>query len=145
MRRWSITTAKKLRTSREAPSRATSPSNTPCFCAELTDAGPTLYLAVEGKGVRPSPLASDGGFSFVSTALAVPQTACGCNVDIVETIAGNLLAPGDAGFTVAPDGGLIPPATGIAATLIDSVSSDAGPCLCNVPCAIHYTLTGTRN
>jgi len=115
------------------------------LCAELIDAGPTLYLAVQGKGVRASPLASDGGFSFVSTALAVPQTACGCSVDITETIAGNLAAPGDAGFTVAPDGGLTPPATSIAAMLVDSVSSDAGGCLCNVPCALHYTLTGTPN
>jgi hypothetical protein len=117
------------------------------ICEGPDDAGnPTVYLAVPDRGVRGSPLGPDASFSFSSTAPKVSQTACACEVDIHETINGNLVPAGDGGIQVQPDGGLSGIA-GITGTLVDQVSSsssaDAG-CLCNVPCDLQYHLTGTK-
>jgi hypothetical protein len=118
------------------------------LCAGITDAGPTLLMLVANSGlVRSSPVDGDGGFSFVSPTLVGAQTVCNCAADVDETISGNLLGAGDGGFTVVQDAGLVPPPTAIAGGVVQSLKANPpdGGCLCNMPCAEHYTLTGTLN
>jgi len=112
--------------------------------AGTADAGAAVYLVVANSDViRQSPLDPDGGFSFVSPPLIGAQTLCGCVADVSETISGSLQGGGATGFTLGPDGGLIPQPTGITGAVSQTLVSDAGNCLCNLPCAEHYTLTGT--
>jgi hypothetical protein len=115
------------------------------LCAGNADAGATLFLVVANSAViRQSPLDPDGGFTFVSPPLIGAQTLCGCPADVNETISGTLLGGGTAGFALGPDGGLVPQPTGIDAMVLQTLNTaDAGACLCPMPCAEHYTLTGT--
>ena len=116
------------------------------LCAGPSDAGATLYLLVANSDVlRQSPLDPDGGFSFVSPPLVGAQTLCGCPADVSETISGSLVGGGTTGFTLGPDGGLVPQPTEIDGAVLQTLVSDAGNCLCKLPCAEHYTLTGTLN
>jgi hypothetical protein len=118
------------------------------LCAANTDAGATLYMVVANSSlVRQSPLDSDGGFTFVSPTLPQAQTLCNCTSDVNESISGTLLGAGDGGFSVIADAGLVPQPTQIAGSVVQTLTpnpTDAG-CLCNMPCAEHYTLTGTPN
>jgi hypothetical protein len=118
-----------------------------CF-GQGADGGPQLQLLVAGKGVRPSDLLPDAGFHFVSPSSAgVTGTACGCanGVTIGETIDGYLLTSQDGGVAIQADGGL-PLITGLAATLVDTLTppTDTTSCLCTMPCSATYTIIGTR-
>jgi hypothetical protein len=115
--------------------------------AGTADGGATVYLLVANSGVlRQSLLGPDGGFSFVSPPLTTAQTLCGCTADVNETISGTLVGGGATGFTLGPDGGLVPQPTEIDGTVLQMLTNpDGGPCLCNLPCAEHYALTGTPN
>jgi hypothetical protein len=118
------------------------------LCAAVTDAGPTLFMVVANSGLlRRSVLDTDGGFTFVSPTLVGAQTLCNCAADVDETIRGTLAGAGAGGFTVVPDAGLVPPPITISGTVVQSLRADPpdGGCLCNIPCAEHYTLTGTLN
>ncbi|HYZ90207.1 MAG TPA: hypothetical protein VE620_12985 [Myxococcales bacterium] len=118
------------------------------LCAALTDGGPTLFMVVANSGLlRRSLVDADGGFTFVSPTLVNAQTLCNCAADVDETIRGSLAGAGDGGFTVVPDAGLVPPPTAISGTVVQSLTAGVadGGCLCNAPCAEHYTLTGTLN
>ena len=107
------------------------------------DGGAQVQLLVPNKGgARVSDLLPDGGFHFANDAGVTPNTACGCDVNIFETLDGNLLTPGP--FTLRPDGGL-PEITGISARLVDHLvdaGSDA-PCYCSFPCTATYSISGT--
>ena len=111
--------------------------------ASASDGGKQLQLVSPGKGRKTSDLLPDGGFHF--TGDPVPQgqtTACICDVNIMETIDGYLLAGGP--FALRPDGGL-PLITGMTATLVDLVT-DGGPatgCRCSFPCTVTYSLSGS--
>jgi hypothetical protein len=116
-------------------------------CAGSSDAGPALYLVVQNSSaVRQSAFDPDGGFSFVSPPLLEAPTLCGCPADVNETISGTLLGAGDGGFALGPDGGLEPQPTEMTGSVLQTLTttSDAG-CLCDLPCAEHYALTGTLN
>jgi hypothetical protein len=107
------------------------------------DGGPQLQLLVPGKGgARKSDLLDDGGFHFVSDSVVAQGTACQCDVNDSETLDGYLLTGGP--FALRPDGGL-PPVTGVAATLIDRLGAGGGarPCICNLPCTVTYSITGS--
>jgi hypothetical protein len=121
---------------------------TSTLCAGITDAGPTLYMLVANSGaIRSSPF-DGGGFTFVSPTLVGAQTLCNCTADVNETISGTLLGAGDGGFMVVPDAGLVPQPTQLSANVVQALTPDppdAGNCLCNMPCAEHYTLTGPAN
>jgi hypothetical protein len=123
------------------------PANSTLYSG-LADGGPSICLAVTGaQAGRSSPLDADAGFTFISTVQNVTQSICLCSIDITETVKGNLVVPGDAGFTVDADGGINPKPSGYNGTLVDSIVATPGTsgCLCNLPCALHYTLTGTPN
>ena len=129
---------------------ATQPPVQSILCAGTPDAGPALFLVVANSSVvRQSPFDPDGGFTFVSPPLLNAQTLCGCIADVNETISGTLLGAGDGGFALGPDGGLIPLPTAIDGSVVQTISTDAGDCLCNLGpgrnCAERYTLTGTLN
>jgi len=114
------------------------------FCsATAADGGIELQFLVAGKGgVRKADLLPDGGFHFEGDPVVVQGTACVCEVSDLQVLDGFLLSNGP--FALRPDGGL-PPVTGVAATLVDSInisSSDAG-CICNLPCTLTYNLTST--
>ncbi len=113
------------------------------FCsAGTSDGGTQLQLLVTGKGgVRTSDLLADGGFHFVSDPLVAQNTACICDVNVVETFDGYLLT--GAPFALQPDGGL-PNVTGIAGTVTDQVTPAGTGCRCNAPCPIVYAVSGTR-
>jgi hypothetical protein len=116
------------------------------LCAGPSDAGPTVYLVVGNSSViRQTPFDPAGSFSFVSPPLIQASTMCGCLTDVNETISGMFLGGGTAGFTLGPDGGgLDPQPTGIDGSVLQTLTNpDGGPCVCNVPCAEHYVLTGT--
>lgn len=117
------------------------------LCAGSADGGPTLYLVVANSGlVRDSAFDAAGGFSFVSPPLIQAQTLCNCTSDVNETISGTLLGGGTTGFSLGPDGGLVPQPAGIDASVLQVLTNpDGGPCQCDLPCAEHYTLTGTPN
>jgi hypothetical protein len=130
--------------------RTDPPVRNSSLCSEITDAGPVIYLAVEGATVaRKASLDVDGGFVFVGESIENPvaNETCGCSTLLAETITANLVAPGATGFVVDPDAGIVPRPTGIAGTVVDTLSSDAGACRCNIPppCTMSYTLTGTPN
>jgi hypothetical protein len=115
--------------------------------ASGTDAGPTLYMVVANTGViRQSTLDSDGGFTFDAGTTSA-DTLCNCAANIGETINGTLVGAGDGGFTVIADAGLTPPPTAMTGSVVQSVTPNPadGGCLCNMPCAEHYALTGTLN
>jgi len=118
----------------------------PLDAGATADAGTALYLVVANSDViRQSPLDPVGGFNFVSPPLRTAQTLCGCTADVAETISGALVGGGATGFMLGPDGGLIPQPTGIDAMVVQMLTTDAGDCLCNLPCSEHYTLAGTLN
>ncbi len=114
------------------------------FClAAGADGGQQLQLLVPQKtGARVTDLLADGGFHFANDAGDTPGTACNCDVNIFETLDGQLLSSGS--FQLLPDGGL-PPITGVSATLTDHLvdSGTALPCLCTFPCTATYSVTGT--
>jgi hypothetical protein len=118
------------------------------LCAGNEDGGATLFLLVANSAVvRQSALDADGGFNFVSPTLAGAQTLCNCTADVNETISGTLLGAGDGGFSVIGDAGLVPQPTQITGSVVQTLTpdpTDAG-CLCHMPCAEHYTLTGAPN
>jgi len=117
------------------------------LCAGNADAGATIYLVVANSAlIRQSPLDPDGGFTFVSPPVAAAQTLCGCTADVNETISGTLVGAAGTGFTLGPDGGLVPQPTGIDGMVVQSLNTaDASACLCPMPCFEHYTLTGALN
>ena len=118
------------------------------LCAgTAADAGsPTLYLVVANSSVvRDSPFDSDGGFTFVSPPLLQAQTLCNCLADVHETISGVLLGGGAAGFSLGPDGGLVPQPTGIDGSVQQTLDNPSGNCVCQLPCAEHFTLAGAPN
>jgi hypothetical protein len=119
------------------------------LCAAVTDAGPALYLVVANSAlVRNSSVDGDGGFTFVSPTLAGAETTlCNCKADVNETINGTLVGAGDGGFTVVADAGLVPQPTELSGSVVHSLKANPadGGCLCDMPCAEHYTLTGTAN
>ena len=116
------------------------------LCAGNSDAGPTVYLIVANSSVvRQTPLDPDGGFAFLSTQLQAPSL-CSCTTDVNETISGLFLGGGSSGFGLGADGGLEPQPTGINGSIVQTLSNpDGGPCLCDIPCALHYMLSGTPN
>jgi hypothetical protein len=104
-------------------------------------------LVANSGAIRSSPF-DGGGFTFVSPTLVGAQTLCNCTADVNETISGTLLGAGDGGFMVVPDAGLVPQPTQLSANVVQVLTPDppdAGNCLCNMPCAEHYTLTGPAN
>ncbi len=110
-----------------------------------SDGGQQLFLAVTGKGARPSDLLPDGGFRFLGSTPPTSGICAGCSVAIDETFAGYLKSgTGDAGFALQADGGL-PPITGLSGVLIDWLSAPQGGCQssCNVPCPVRCVVTGT--
>jgi len=117
------------------------------LCAGLADAGaPTLYLVVANSSVvRNSPFDPDGGFTFVSEPLRQAQTLCNCLADVHETISGVLLGGGATGFSLGPDGGLVPQPTGIDGSVQQTLDNPNGNCVCQLPCAEHFTLAGAPN
>lgn len=116
------------------------------LCAGNSDAGPTVYLVVAtSRVVRQTPLDPAGGFTFLSM---VPQVSslCSCTADVNETISGVFLGGGSGGFGLGADGGLAPQPTGMDGSMLQTLTNpDGGPCLCNIPCALHYALIGTPN
>jgi len=124
----------------------TAQTATLCSGPDPGDAGPIVYLAVQNRAARQSPLAPDGNFTFTTTSTNVGGTVCGCPVDITETITGFLVPATPGSFQLAPDGGLTPSVGTISGTLVDVLARNApdSGCLCNDPCNLTYTLTGTR-
>ena len=114
-------------------------------CLGTLDGGPQLQLIVAGKGQRPSDLLTDGGFHFSGHSDPVPGTPCGCPVAIDETFDGFLKVTPDGPVALQGDGGL-PLITGLAGSLTDTLSTDAGTkgCLCALPCPVTYSISGTR-
>jgi hypothetical protein len=106
------------------------------------DGGPQPQLLVPDKGgARLLVLGEDGGFQFSNDAGIAAGTACICDVAVVETFNGFLQTSGP--FALRPDGGL-PPITGLAATLADRITSDAGSsCICAFPCTVTYSVAGS--
>lgn len=115
------------------------------LCLGGSDGGAQLQLVVAGKGERPSDLLTDGGFHFTGHSDPVPGTPCGCAVAIDETFDGFLQTTPEGPIALQPDGGL-PRITGIAGSLTDTLSTDAGTtgCLCALPCPVTYAISGTR-
>jgi hypothetical protein len=109
-----------------------------------SDGGPQLQLVVPGKQPRPSDLLPDGGFHFTSHT-SETGTACVCSVVIDEIFDGFLQTTPLGPVALQPDGGL-PRITGITGSLTDARSADTGAtgCLCNLPCPITYSISGTR-
>ena len=116
-----------------------------CLGSGSSDGGSQLQLIVAGKGQRPSDLLADGGFRFIGHSEPVPGTPCGCPVAIDETIDGFLKTTPDGPIALQSDGGL-PRITGLAGSITDTLSADAGTpgCLCALPCPITYSISGTR-
>jgi hypothetical protein len=114
-----------------------------CSGFDPNDGGPLVYLALP-QIVRASTLGPGGTFSF-STSSLVTGTACGCNILVEETIAGQLTPTvADTPVQVNIDGGL-PSISGFTGTVVDLVDGgdDAGvSCSCNLPCDLQYTLSG---
>lgn len=109
------------------------------------DGGPQLFLAVPGKGARPSDLLPDGGFLFVGSTPATSGICAGCLVAIDESFTGFLkTGAADAGFALLADGGL-PSVTSLVGVLTDHLTAPQGGCQnsCNVPCSVTYAVTGT--
>ncbi len=115
-----------------------------CSGFDVNDGGPLVYLALPSM-VWNSPLGDGGTFNFNTTSL-VGGTACGCNILVDETIAGQLQPTAlDASVQLSADGGL-PSLSGFTATVVDQIDGgdDAGvACSCNVPCDLQYTFSGT--
>ncbi|MGZ6125082.1 MAG: hypothetical protein ACXWLR_08990, partial [Myxococcales bacterium] len=104
------------------------------------DGGPQLQLLVPNKGgARKSDLLDDGGFHFASDPVVAQGTACGCDVNDLESLDGYLLTA--APFALLPDGGL-PPITGLVGKLVDNLSSAGTGCVCNLPCTVSYSIQG---
>jgi hypothetical protein len=127
---------------------ATSPApQNATMCAGRDDAGADLlYMAVDNRTLRQSPLNPDGSFTFATTSTGISGTVCGCAVDIVETIAGFIQPSTPGAFQISPDGGqLSPPIASIEGSLVDALNASAGVtgCLCNVPCTLAYRMIGT--
>jgi len=124
----------------------TAQTATICSGPDPSDGGPIVYLAVQNRAARQSPLAPDGNFTFTTTSTNVGGTVCNCGLDIVETITGVLVPATPGPFQFGPDGGLTPPVGTISGTLVDALAVTAGGsgCLCNVPCNLTYQLTGTK-
>lgn len=117
---------------------------TATICAgDATDGGGSIYLVVPGKGSRKSDLLPDAGFSFVGHTDPTSGSACICAIAIDETFSGRLTGAWDGGVPAQPDGGL-PPITGLSGSLVDQLTTPGTGCACNVPCAVTYTVTGTR-
>jgi hypothetical protein len=109
------------------------------------DGGPLVYLAAQNQALRDSPLGPNGEVVFQTSSKNVSQTPCGCAIDYVETITGVLVAAGDGGVHLEPDGGLSPIAS-IDGSVVDQVSPSAGAsgCLCTLPCDLQFQLVGVR-
>lgn len=108
-----------------------------------TESAAQLYFVAPGKGVRSSDLLPDGGFHFAGHTDPTTGICNGCAVTVDEAFDGYVHG-GAAGapFVLPADGGF-PPVTGLTGTLVDSLSSDAGGCQCNVPCSITYSVSGS--
>ena len=117
-----------------------------CSGPDPADGGTLVYLAVQNRSARQSPLSPDGNFTFTTNSTNVTGSVCNCPVDINETITGTLLPATPGAFQQGPDGGLTPAIGSISGTLVDALSVTTGGtgCLCNVPCNLTYQLTGTR-
>jgi hypothetical protein len=119
-----------------------------CSGPDPADGGLLVYLAVQNRALRQSPLGPDGSFAFTTPSSNVSGTVCGstCAVDITETISGSLSPSTPGSFQPGPDGGLTPSIASLSGTLVDSLARSAGAtnCLCNDPCNLTYQLTGTR-
>jgi hypothetical protein len=117
-----------------------------CTGPDPADGGLLVYLAVQNRTLRQSPLGPDGNFAFTTPSPNVTGTVCNCPLDITETITG-VLSPATPGpFQPGPDGGLTPSIGSISGTLVDTLARNApdSGCLCNDPCNLTYTLNGTR-
>jgi len=126
---------------------ATPTTQNATLCAGPDDAGVQLiYLAVENRTVRQTPFAPDGSLAFSTTSSGVQQTVCNCPIDIKEDITGFMIASPPANFTLSSDGGISPSIASLDGSLVDSVSPTPGAtgCLCNLPCNLTYSMTGTR-
>ena len=118
-----------------------------CGGPDPADGGPLVYLAVQNRSLRQSPLAPDGNFTFTTTSTNVTGTVCNCPVDIQETITGFLVPSTPGSFQLGPDGGVTPPVGTVSGTLVDALAvtpGGTGTCLCNLPCNLTYQLSGTR-
>src|SRR6266849_4756919 len=106
---------------------------------------PDECLIVRSLDGGQPPVDPTGTFSFASPPLIQASTLCGCLSDVNETISGVFLGGGTGGFALGPDGGgLDPQPTGIDGSVLQTLTNpDGGPCVCNLPCAEHYTLAGT--
>lgn len=119
---------------------------TAALCYGFADAGPQLYLVIPGRQTRSSRLLADGGFHFTGHADPETGTRCGCPVGIDETFDGYLQSsPAGSSFALQADGGL-PQVSGLAGVIADTFSTPPGTtgCLCNLPCATTFAITGTR-
>jgi hypothetical protein len=120
------------------------------ICAGKDDAGvPSVFLAAANRTVSaPSKLAPDDSFAFSTTSTGVSGTVCGCVVNILEQITGTFVPTTPGPIQLAPDGGLTPPVASFSGTLVDTLSSTATGCLCNISgdagCNLTYQLAGTR-
>ena len=117
------------------------------LCAGNSDAGPTVFLVVASSDVvRQTPLDPAGSFNFVSPTLPQVASVCVCTTDVNETISGVFFGGGTSGFALGADGGLEPQPTAMDGSVLQTLTNpDGGPCLCNIPCAVHYALIGTPN
>lgn len=118
-------------------------SNAGALCYANSGQSQQLYFVAPGKQARPSDLLPDGGFHFVGHTEPITGICNGCAVTIDEAFDG-FIQSGPAGtpFSLQSDGGL-PLVRGLTGTLVDSLTSDAGGCQCNVPCSISYSVTGS--
>ena len=133
-------------TTRTLLTRDAGPQQSAAICFGTVDGGPGIYLVVPTKGTRTSELSADGGFRFTAHGDPVQGTECGCLIGADETFEGWLLAsPAGTAFALRPDGGL-PDISGLTASVTDTLFAPAGVsgCLCDVPCTVTYTVTGTR-
>ena len=104
----------------------------------------TLAVDEAGGVAQNSGVLGDGGtFTFNGVPTVVPNTACICTPQLIETITGRLLpASPDGGISWDPDAGLSP-ISGFTGLVTDAL--DGGPdCHCNVPCTLYFGLVGTK-
>ena len=119
------------------------------ICSSLnSDGGAPLFYFAVAADVRGAPL-SNGVFTYQAPdASDVIGTPCGCDILVNETVSFTVAGDGlgDAAVAINQDGGL-PQITSFNGTVDDQVAiapeDDAGSCLCNLPCDLQYSITGT--
>ena len=113
-------------------------------CAAQSDAGVlSLAVAVGTSGYRTVTI--DGGSFSLTSTTGGPGSACICAIELTETLSGTLQRADGGALGFESDGGFTP-LSGFGGAIDDSIKAAAGggPCNCNLPCGIHYALTGVQ-